>query len=313
MEGTERTDVERRRVLLERLGGMNARMRRLEKEVDAADNVTRFHMERHVQSVSELLVDVNARMTAMSEEAGATRQLERDVAAAEDELEAVEAKLVAVKAEARSDDAGAVRADLRAMAARGAVLRDELTPRPSQVEQDDGKGPRATTATLIAATYELEYDAIADHADVRATYDSPDIRDTFDAAVLSRRADGSVHIVKAVEEPTRHGAVAGLAGGLAVGALVALFPAIAAGPGLALAGTTGTVIGATAAHVARGMSRRDLEDLGELLGSKESGLVVVADADTASRAEAAITRAKTVVSKHVEFDAFGLKTEIESL
>jgi len=107
--------------------------------------------------------------------------------------------------------------------------------------------------------------------------------------------------------------VAGLAGGLAAGALVALFPAIAIGPGLALGGATGTVIGATAAHVARGMSRRDLEELGELLGSRESGLVVIADPDMAARAEAAITRAKTVVTKQVEFDAFGLKTEIESL
>lgn len=112
-----RKAVERRRQLLATLGGMNARMRRLEAEVDAADNVTRFHMERHVQSLSELLVDVNARAIAMPDEAGAPRQLERDVAAAEDELAAVEAKLVAVRAEGRGDTAAAVRADLRAMAA----------------------------------------------------------------------------------------------------------------------------------------------------------------------------------------------------
>jgi uncharacterized membrane protein len=314
MERSKRNDVERRRQLLERLGAMNARMRRLETEVDSADNVTRFHMERHLQSVSELLVDVNARAVAMPAEAGAPRQLERDVAAAEDELAAVEAKLVAVRAEARGDTAGAVRADLRAKAAWGSALRDELTHRPQATGQDERKGVRTTTTeTLIAATYALEYDAIADYEDVQATFGSLGIRDTFDAAVLSRRADGRVHIVKSVEEPTRHGAVAGLSGGLAVGALVALFPAIAIGPGLALGGATGTVIGATAAHVARGMTRRDLEDLGELLGSRESGLVVVADAEMTPRAEAAITRAKTVVKKQVEFDAFGLKTEIESL
>jgi hypothetical protein len=113
MEPAMRTDVERRRQLLERLGRMNARMRRLEAEVDAADNVTR-HMERHLQSLSELLGDVNARAIAMPDEAGATRQLERDVAAAEDELAAVEAKLAAVRAEGRGDTASAVRADLPA-------------------------------------------------------------------------------------------------------------------------------------------------------------------------------------------------------
>lgn len=270
-----RKDVERRRQLLETLGGMNARMRRLKAEVDAADNVTRFHMERHVQSLSELLVDVNARAIAMPDQAGAPRQLERDVAAAEDELAAVEAKLVAVRAEGRGDSAAAVRADLRAMAAWESALRDELAPRPWATEQDERKSLRATrTGTLIAATYALEYDAIADYQDVRATCESPDIRGTLDAAVISRRVDGKVHIVKSVER-TRHGAVAGLA--------------------------------------ARGMSRRDLKDLGELLGRRESGLVVVADADLASRAKAAITRAKTLVQKQVEFDAFGLRTEIESL
>jgi hypothetical protein len=313
MEQAMTNDVQRRRQLLERLGGMNARMRRLETEVDAADNVTHFQMERHLQSVSELLADVNARAVAMPYEAGTPRQLERDVAAAEDVLAAAEAKMVAVRAEARGDTVGAVRADLRAMAARGAALRDELTPRPPATEQDEGKGLRATvTVTLIAATYALEYDAVADLRDIRAAYDPTSIPGTFDAAVLSRGPDGDVHIVEWVEEPARHGAVAGLAGGLAIGALVAIVPAVAIGPGLAVGGMTGTVIGATAAHVARGMSRRDLEDLGELLRSRESGLVVVADEDMVSRVEAAIARAKTVVKKPVELDAFGLKTEIAS-
>ncbi len=309
-----RMDVERRRQLLERLGRMNARMRRLRREVDAADNVTRCRMERHGQSVSERLVDVNARAMAMPDEAGAPRQFERDVAAAEDELAAAEAKLVAARAEGRGDTATAVRADLRAMAAQGAALRDELTPHPSAAERVERKGPRSTTTrTLIAATYALEHDAMADYEDVRATYGSPDIRDTFDAAVISRRADGTIHVVKSVEEPTRHGAVAGLSGGLAVGALVALFPAIAIGPGVAVGGAVGAAIGATAGHVARGMSRDDLEELGELLGRRESGLVVVTDADAAARAEAAITRANEVVEKQVEFDAFGLKTDVEAL
>jgi hypothetical protein len=275
MEPAMRTDVERRRQLLERVGRMNARMRRLEAEVGRADNTTRFHMERHLQSLSEFLVDVNARAIAMPDEAGPPRQLERDAAAAEEELTAVEAKLVAVRAEGRGDIAAAVRADLRAMAAQGSALRDELAVRPWGTEQDKRKGLLATrTGTLIAAAYVLEHSAIADYQDVRTTYESPDIRGTLDAAVISRRADGKVHIVKSVER-TRHGPVAGLA--------------------------------------ARGMSRRDLKDLGDLLGHTESGLVVVADADVAPRAEAAITRAKTVVNKQVEFDALGLRTKIDSL
>jgi hypothetical protein len=68
--------------------------------------------------------------------------------------------------------------------------------------------------------------------------------DTYDAAVVTKDDSGKVRIVKKVEEPTRHGAVAGLVVGLAVGALVALFPAVAIGAGLAVGGATGATIGA---------------------------------------------------------------------
>jgi uncharacterized membrane protein len=175
------------------------------------------------------------------------------------------------------------------------------------------------TYTLIGATYALEEDAIEDYEAVRDTYAEPDVKDAdeafeaFDAAVVSKYADGSVHIVKSVEEPTRHGAAAGLAGGLAVGALVALFPAVALGPGLAVGGASGAAVGTTAGHVSRGMSRGDLKDLGERLDAGESGLVVVVDPGREARVEAAITRAKDIVKKPVEFDAGGLKTDLETL
>jgi uncharacterized membrane protein len=175
------------------------------------------------------------------------------------------------------------------------------------------------TYTLIGATYALEEDAIADYEDVRKTYEEPSVKDAdegleaFDAAVVSKYADGSVHIVKSVEEPTRHGAVAGLVGGLAVGALVAVFPAVALGAGLAVGGASGAAIGATAGHVSRGMSRGDLKELGERLDTGSSGLVVVVEPGRERRVEAAITRAKDIVKKTVEFDEGGLKTDLESL
>src|SRR4249920_3915402 len=100
-----------------------------------------------------------------------------------------------------------------------------------------GNGERTMamdTFTLIASQYALEEDALEDYDAVRAAYEDLGIIDTYDAAVVTKGNDGKVRIVERIEEPTRHGAIAGLAVGLAVGALVALFPAVALGAGLAI-------------------------------------------------------------------------------
>jgi len=78
-------------------------------------------------------------------------------------------------------------------------------------------------------------------------------------------------------------------------------------------GAAGAAIGATAGHVAAGMSRSDLKDLGELLDAGTSGLVVVAATDMEARVEGAIQRGKDIMKKQVQLDANGLKTEIDSL
>jgi hypothetical protein len=73
------------------------------------------------------------------------------------------------------------------------------------------------TFTLIASQYALEEDALEDYDAVRAAYEDLGIIDTYDAAVVTKGPDGKVRIVERVEEPTRQGAIAGLAVGLAVG------------------------------------------------------------------------------------------------
>ena len=165
-----------------------------------------------------------------------------------------------------------------------------------------GKGQTMAldTFTLIASQYALEEDALADYDNVRSAYVDLGIIDTYDAAVITKRADGKVEIVRRVEEPTRQGAIGGLAVGLAVGALVALFPAVALGAGLAIGGASGAALGATAGHVAAGMSRSDLKDLGELLDSGTSGLIVIAATDVEARVESAIQRGKDIAKKQVQ-------------
>ena len=76
---------------------------------------------------------------------------------------------------------------------------------------------------VLANQYDSEGDALADYDAVRKLYTELGIIDTYDAAVLTRKADGKVTIVKRVEEPTRHGWCHGIgcrAGGWGVGGAV---------------------------------------------------------------------------------------------
>jgi uncharacterized membrane protein len=171
------------------------------------------------------------------------------------------------------------------------------------------------TYLVLANQYDTERDALADYDAVRELYTDLGIIDTYDAAVLTRRADGKVEIVRRVEEPTRHGGAMGLVVGLAVGVVVALFPAVGLGlfAGALGGGALGAGAGAVVGHVARGMKRSDLKDLGELLDKGTSGLLVVAATDVEAKVDAAITRAKKRAKAGLQADTDALKHEIDAI
>ncbi len=96
--------------------------------------------------------------------------------------------------------------------------------------------------------------------------------DAYDAAVIERKADGKVKIVKKHETPTR---VGGVLGGL---------------------------LGAVAGHAAGGMSRSDLKELGESLDKGEAGLVVVGISDMEAKIKAAMKQAEKIEAKQLKAD-----------
>jgi hypothetical protein len=121
------SDVERRRELLARVTEANKRTRALEQQLEAADNVVRFHVTRHVQTVSELLADIDARSIEMPPaNTEDRRQFERDLATLEDEISFAEAKLEAARAEEREDESDEMRANARAAARQTSALDDEV-------------------------------------------------------------------------------------------------------------------------------------------------------------------------------------------
>lgn len=166
------------------------------------------------------------------------------------------------------------------------------------------------TFIAYSAIYAKVEDALADYDAVHALHSEVGLIDAYDAAVVERKGDGRVKILKKHETPTRVGGVAGAGVGLATGLVIALFPAAAIGGGLLLAtGGGGAVLGALAGHAAAGMSRNDLKELGEGLDSGQAGLVVVAVSDIGSKIEAAMTRAEKIQTKELKADQKALEED----
>jgi uncharacterized membrane protein len=169
------------------------------------------------------------------------------------------------------------------------------------------------TFFAYAGTYGTLEDALADYEAIHVLHTEIGLIDAYDAAVIERRADGKVKIVKKHETPTRVGGVLGGGVGLATGLVVVLFPAAAIGGGILLAtGGGGAVLGALAGHAAAGMSRSDLKELGEGLDNGQAGLVVVAVSDVESKVEAAMKRAEKIQSKQLKADQKAIEADAKA-
>jgi uncharacterized membrane protein len=145
--------------------------------------------------------------------------------------------------------------------------------------------------------------ALADYDAVKRLHTEAGLIDAYDAAVVEKRGNRKVHVVKKHETPTRVGGVLGGGLGLATGLVVVLFPAAAIGGGL-LIGTTagGAILGALAGHAAAGMSRHDLKEFGEHLDTGEAGLVVVGASDMGAKIDRAMSRAEKKQAKELKAD-----------
>ena len=161
----------------------------------------------------------------------------------------------------------------------------------------------ADTFIVFAGVYDSVDDATADYEAVKDLHTEAGLIDAYDAALIERRADGKVKILKKHETPTRVGGVLGGGVGLATGLVIALFPAAAIGGGL-LAATTGggALLGALAGHAAAGMSRKDLKELGENLDEGQAGVVVVGVSDMEAKVKAALKHAKKIEDKQLKAD-----------
>ena len=166
------------------------------------------------------------------------------------------------------------------------------------------------TLFVYSGVYGNVEDARADYDAVHALHTEAGLIDAYDAAVIERKPDGKVKIVKKHETPTRVGGVLGGGVGLATGLVIALFPAAAIGGGLLLAtGGGGALLGSLAGHAAAGMSRSDLKELGEELDNGQAGLVVVAVSDMEAKVESAMEHAQKVQAKEMKADQKAIESD----
>ena len=154
---------------------------------------------------------------------------------------------------------------------------------------------------IYAATYDTPDDANADYEALLDAH-AAELVGTYDVAIINKDAEGKVHVEKH-EKPTQHGAWTGVAVGAVVGIL---FPPSIIGAA-AVGGATGGVIG----HLARGMSRGDMKELGELLDEGQAALIVVGESRVQEQLDKALTRAQKSIEKEVDADSRELERELK--
>lgn len=168
------------------------------------------------------------------------------------------------------------------------------------------------TFMVLVGIYSDVEAAEADYDLVKELHVKEGLLDAYDAAVVHRREDGKVTIVRKHETPALVGGVLGGGAGLATGLVVALFPFAAVGGGLLAASSVGgAILGAVAGHAAAGMSRNDLKELGESLDEVDAGLVVVGVMDMEARIEESMRRAEKMRKKQLKADAEALEKDAQ--
>jgi uncharacterized membrane protein len=154
---------------------------------------------------------------------------------------------------------------------------------------------------LLVATYPNEDAAEADYEAIWKLHHTG-VVGTYDAALVTRDEKGKIHIHKR-EKPTQHGAWTGVG----VGALIGLvFP-----PGMIVTAAAGGLAGGLIAHLEKGMSRKQVKDIGDHLESGQAALVVIGPGLLKEVLGDAVQSAERVEEHEIQADAGVLEETIK--
>lgn len=163
----------------------------------------------------------------------------------------------------------------------------------------------------LAAQYESEDAAVAVFEQISGHFAELDRHGALDAAVIKRGLDGTLTITRRDDGGKHHGARKGLGIGLASGLAVALFPAVALGGALVVAGGSGAGIGAIAGHIGRKTPSKDLAAISETLDAGSAGIVVVLEPEDADAVEQLVSGASKLTVTDLRVDDEELDKEID--
>jgi len=153
---------------------------------------------------------------------------------------------------------------------------------------------------VFLGVYDNPVGATADLELVRRLH-SDGVIGTYDAGIAVKQADGSVTVVKH-EKPTQHGAWTGIAVGAVVGVL---FP-----PSIIGLAAVGGISGGLVGHFWKGMSRKDVTELGEALDAGEALLIVVGKDKLQEALQKAGVKAAKQVEKQIDMDSKELDKQL---
>jgi uncharacterized membrane protein len=165
-------------------------------------------------------------------------------------------------------------------------------------------------AVIVIGTYPNRRLAEVDYEDIARNRDLLRAEKVYAVALVERTDGGKIKVVNSLEPDTEHAAISGTV----VGALVGfLFPAA-----ILVTAAAGLGIGRVAGHLWRGISRKDLLELGTALDSGE-GAVLVFGAQLPEAIEAVLPSASQIAHretshKHEDIEALiaELRTEHEA-
>lgn len=145
---------------------------------------------------------------------------------------------------------------------------------------------------IYVATYPNEAAAQDDYQVIKGLHEQGMVG-SYDAAVVTKDINGKVHANKD-ETATRHGAWGGIAAGAALGLL---FP-----PSILATAAVGGVVGGVSGHLAKGMSRSGVKELGDFIDPGHAGLVVVGESKIMDDIQNSVTRAEKETAEELGVD-----------
>jgi uncharacterized membrane protein len=164
------------------------------------------------------------------------------------------------------------------------------SPASAGAHEEERDVAKPESIFIFIGTYPDEAQAKDDYRVVKDLHSAGAVG-TYDAAVVTKAANGKVHVNKD-EMATRHGAWGGAAAGAVVGIL---FPPSIVGTAL-----VGAAIGGVGGHLWRGMSRADVKELGDIIDDGQAALVVVGESKMEQALDKAALRAEKKIARELD-------------